>query len=242
MADLPSAMPATYATAAEPAIGATKQAERDFEDFARGQLSEIEPAAPAEEPQPKIDRSQADVADGPMKGVGSSVLDELLDSEKQLDQRPAPAVADMDDQDIAKWVEELGAEIDQLDMVATPDDRDKSKARTEDELDGDIPSILNELDDQLGATDAIDDRASGPVKLEPLDEPEQLDALADLPTPEHAGSNAEDDTFKMSLDLARAYLEIGDSDGARDMLKQALSGARDPDQRRQIEELLRQVD
>jgi FimV-like protein len=247
MADLPSAMPATYATAAEPAFGATKQAERDFEDFARGQVSEIEPAAPAEEPQPKFDRSQADVADGPMKGVGSSVLDELLDSEKQLDQRPAPAVADMDDQDIAKWVEELGAEIDQLDMVATPDDRDKSKARTEkarteDELDGDIPSILNELDDQLGATDAIDDRASGPVKLEPLDEPEQLDALADLPTPEPAGSNAEDDTFTMSLDLARAYLEIGDSDGARDMLKQALSGARDPDQRRQIEELLRQVD
>ena len=41
--------------------------------------------------------------------------------------------------------------------------------------------------------------------------------------------------------LARAYLEIGDREGARDMLQQALSGARDPDHRRQIEELLQQI-
>ena len=56
-----------------------------------------------------------------------------------------------------------------------------------------------------------------------------------------ADESSEDDAFGMSLDLARAYLEIGDQDGARDMLKQALTGARDPDHREQIEELLAQI-
>ena len=242
MADLPSATPASYAAASEPAREEIRQAQRDFEDFARGPATESAPASPAAEPLPEVDRAQADIADRQMTSASDSVLDELLDSEKRLDKRPAPAAADMDDRDIEKWVEELDAEIDQLDMVANPGDRNSAKARPDAALDGDIPSILNELDDQLGTTDALDERTGGPVKLEPLDEPEQLDALADLPTPEPAGSDVEDDTFTMSLDLARAYLEIGDDDGARDMLKQALSGARDPDQRRQIEELLKQID
>ena len=50
------------------------------------------------------------------------------------------------------------------------------------------------------------------------------------------------DEVGTKLDLARAYLEIGDQEGAKDMLKQALVGARDPDHRRQIEELLQQID
>ena len=60
-------------------------------------------------------------------------------------------------------------------------------------------------------------------------------------TTEAADEPTEDDAFGMSLDLARAYLEIGDQEGARDMLKQALTGARDPDHREQIEELLAQI-
>ena len=55
-------------------------------------------------------------------------------------------------------------------------------------------------------------------------------------------AQAEDDTFNMSLDLARAYLEIGDQEGAKDMLNQALASSRDPGHRRQIEELLKQID
>jgi pilus assembly protein FimV len=50
-----------------------------------------------------------------------------------------------------------------------------------------------------------------------------------------------EETFLMSLDLARAYFEIGDREEAKDMLDRALTGARDPDQRRQIEELLQQI-
>ena len=66
--------------------------------------------------------------------------------------------------------------------------------------------------------------------------------MDDTPPPADEGPIEEDDNFKMSLDLARAYLEIGDNDGARDMLKQALSSARNPEHRRQIEELLQQID
>ena len=67
-----------------------------------------------------------------------------------------------------------------------------------------------------------------------------LSGVAEVSEPSAAGH--EDDTFNMSLDLARAYLEIGDQEGAREMLEQALSGARDPDHRRQIEDLLQQID
>ena len=92
------------------------------------------------------------------------------------------------------------------------------------DLDDDIPSILTELDDQLSTTDTTVADQPAPIELEPVDD------------------ITEDDAFRMSLDLARAYLEIGDQEGARDMLKQALSGARDPEHRRQIEELLGQID
>ena len=91
-------------------------------------------------------------------------------------------------------------------------------------LDDDIPSLLTELDDQLSGERPSDTPTPAPIKLEPV------------------GHAEEDDTFSMSLDLARAYLEIGDQDGARDMLKQALAGARDPDHQRQIKELLAQID
>ena len=91
--------------------------------------------------------------------------------------------------------------------------------------DEDIPSILTELDDQLASSKPEGITPSTDVEMEPLDEEYE-----------------EDDTFTMSLDLARAYLEIGDQEGARDMLKQALSGAHDPEHRRQIEELLQQID
>jgi pilus assembly protein FimV len=183
-----------------------------------------------------------------------SLLDQVLDENKLLDKRPGGRPAsDYSDDDIAAWIKELGAEVDHVEEQSANDE-----ALVDDD---DIPSILNELDDQLGGRETT---ATPPrIHLEPLDGasgtddevPELLHEIDDqLAAP--GGTGAPDQTgtakpvpddfaeqaFSMSLDLARAYLEIGDPDGARDMLQQALSGARDPNHRRQIEEMLKQID
>jgi len=161
---------------------------------------------------PPSTRADADIEDG----ISESLLNEVLDDKELLadDDLPDRKEADFSDDDIASWVAELGKDTDNVETQSANDERIP--------LDDEIPDILTELDDQLSG----DKEAALPpvVELEPASEP------------------VEDDTFSMSLDLARAYLEIGDQEGARDMLKQALSGARDPDHRRQIEELLAQID
>ncbi len=137
---------------------------------------------------------------------------------------------DFSEDDLASWVAELEDEAERADL----ENLDEGPIRLDDE----IPSILTELDDQL---------SSATPKHSPLPEPLALDLDDGDATDDRGEATAqaedlgEDDAFGMSLDLARAYLEIGDQDGARDMLKQALTGARDPDHREQIEELLAQI-
>jgi FimV-like protein len=142
------------------------------------------------------------------------LLDEVLQEGKQPTGSPARG-GDFTDEDIASWVAELGAEADRGEVRSANDDQ----LETEE----DIPGILNELDDQLTRSETAESSPASGIELEPLD------------------GTSESDAFNMSLDLARAYLEIGDQEGARDMLQQALAGARDPDHRRQIEELLQQI-
>jgi pilus assembly protein FimV len=148
-------------------------------------------------------------------GLTGSLTDNIVDDDRRSTDRPqaGDTAADYSDEDIASWIEELGAEHRGPGMNGQSE-RD----------DADVPSLLTELDDRLAsAAPAGPPASSGAVP--PADEVE-----------------GEDETFAMSLDLARAYLEIGDHDGARDMLEQALSGARSPEHQRQIEELLRQID
>jgi len=245
MADLPSAPPPSYAPAREPAREEIKQAQRDFRELAKEPSPGVEPAAEAK-PLPEIDDADAKAVESRMADISNSMLDELLDEGKDLGQRPPAGTPDFDDREIATWVEELGSEIDQLELPDSESaaDTGKPKARkpaASDDIDDDIPSLLNELDGQLSSADSTVSSTSSGIDLEPIDEPVQLDALDDVVPPPSGQPIEEDDTFTMSLDLARAYLEIGDNDGARDMLKQALAGARNPDHRRQIEELLEQI-
>jgi FimV-like protein len=200
-----------------------RQAEEDFRRLAEKQLSE--PAAiEAKQELPELDVPVYKEADEDIQdGITESLLNEVLEDNKQLADHPTTTVvkeSDFSDDDIASWVAELGAEAEQAETQSANDERFP--------VDDDIPSILTELDDQLSQEKPSAMRTPAPIQLEPVSDP--------------VSDPGEDDTFSMSLDLARAYLEIGDQEGARDMLKQALSGARDPDHRRQIEELLQQID
>jgi pilus assembly protein FimV len=192
-----------------------REAEEDFRRLAEQEL--MESAAEIEEELPGLEVSTtARRADARIDDGSDPVLNELGDNADKPQARRTVRESDFSEDDIASWVAELGTEAEHVDGQSANDEQVS--------LDDDIPSLLTELDDQLSGERPSDTPTPAPIQLEPVS---------------HAD---EDDTFSMSLDLARAYLEIGDQDGARDMLKQALAGARDPDHQRQIKELLAQID
>lgn len=201
-----------------PESSALKEAEEDFRKLSREPLRPAASLGDAAEELPELDISKpAAHSDEIHDGITDSLLDEMLDNNKQLKsstQSSGPE-SEFSDDDIASWIKELGAEVERSEPRSANDEKLTS--------DEDIPSILTELDDQLTSADTTTMPQAPSIQLDPIDEPH------------------EDDTFTMSLDLARAYLEIGDQEGASDMLKQALSGARNPEHRRQIEELLKQI-
>lgn len=222
IADLPPVNREThmaYRAETTPAAAEMKQAARDLRVAAREAPPLIdEVVQPAELPEVEIPRAQSKARGEETVGGGltNSLLDTMIDESKLLNDHPELADHDdISDEDIASWVAELGAEAERAELRSANDERVP--------LDDDIPSILTELDDQLTSAEPVEAPRTAGINLEPVDEV------------------TEDDAFSMSLDLARAYLEIGDQEGARDMLQQALAGARNPDHRRQIEELLQQI-
>ena len=219
LADLPTTRnnSALYEASQAPAQEEIKKAEEDFRNLHQAPPPPETKEEPAEAPLPDVDIEEvARVEKQAREGLTNSLLDQMLEKEEHLTSTKPTEEPNISDDDIASWVEELDAEVERSQPQSANDDKL--------ELNDDIPSILTELDDQL--TSANPDSTVTPANIE-------LDPIQEGP---------EDDTFRMSLDLARAYLEIGDQDGARDMLKQALASARDPNHRAQIEELLSQID
>lgn len=205
-----------------------ERAEKDFQELEERELAPV--AETTEEPQelPQLDIGEVTQIESEMnEGLANTLLDEMIEKQEALDRQreTAAGTTEFSDEDIASWVQELSddTETDEhgseeaevsLTTVDLPDPPELDTSP-------DVPEIIDNLDQQL---------VSGEVSELQLDEVEEADEAL-----------VEDDAFSMSLDLARAYLEIGDQDGAKDMLKQALSGARDPDHRRQIEDLLAQI-
>jgi len=185
---------------------------------ARSMHTPLDDAPPAAEPMRDRDNGRAATDPDIDDGITDTLLNDMLEESELLAEEPKRSDADseINDTDITSWITEMGSKAPQAQSMDA-----KGSAQTDDE---DIPSILTELDDQLSSAAPAELSPSSSVQLDPVDD------------------EGEDETFAMSLDLARAYLEIGDQEGARDMLEQALSVAHNPDHRRQIEELLQQID
>ncbi len=225
-AELPpvAASAATASKAPAPEASDMRSAEQDFRALADAQLPDSEPSDAVGAELPEVDREHISDIDRleDHEELTDSVLAEMLEESRLVPEAPttSDSEADFDDDDIASWIKELGHESEPA----------ESHSANDEQLgDDEIPSILTELDDQLGSTNSPEIAPPPSIHLEPVDDP-----VAEPPL--------EDDTFKMSLDLARAYLEIGDQEGAKDMLKQALAGTRNPEHRQQIQELLEQID
>ncbi len=218
LAELPEVRNSTppYAAAGAADSRGLRREQRSFQAVAQEPPPGIKEIAIDETELPELDIPVARVTREDIDGGASGpLIDDIVDDSRLLIDRPQAdaTTPGYSDDDIASWIKELGTEAE----------RGSQDAHAEQvQGDDDVPSLLTELDDRLASTPS--------------------EGLSDTGGTQPSEDDGEDETFAMSLDLARAYLEIGDHEGARDMLQQALAGARSPTHRRQIEELLQQID
>lgn len=239
---------------------ALKKAEEDFRKLAREKLSQpVDTGLDLEELSEFELLAGVSGGGGLPEGTGHRLPDDIDAGHKRLDARSEPnASATMfSNDDIDSWVRELGVELEQT---------EKGLAENEQLVDGnDADSPLTASKDPSVLRGSMDGPRPADIDLEPIGEadvdrlaangearevlaeledqlaPVDTSALPHTANVEQIDDNFAEQAFSMSLDLARAYLEIGDQEGAKDMLEQALDGAHDPDHQRQIKEMLRQI-
>lgn len=146
---------------------------------------------------------------------------------------------DTSEVEFASWVAELDEDLEQPEEQAAYNDAIELLNDQPDQLDDDIPSFPIELDDPVSAEVPVHAPIPAPIELGSINDTDGDAGLSDHVDP--ISDIGEDDDFSLSLDLARAYLEIGDQEGAEEILKRALAGAPDPEPRRQMEELLTRI-
>ena len=153
--------------------------------------------------------------------TGSQALDDLAELELDLDD------GDLDATDEASVPP---SPVDDLDLGDLDLDAD-------DEIDGDLPDIdLDDfdldLDDEPADATAADTSAAfsddGESSLEAAINEDDLDFLS------------EDDEVATKLDLARAYMDMGDMDGARDILQEVMEQGSD-EQKAEAQSLIDQA-
>ncbi|AHL76035.1 peptigoglycan-binding protein LysM [Stutzerimonas stutzeri] len=176
----------------------------------------------------------------PSKSDEVSLEDELAGFSLDLDDQPATSprndelISDLEDEpsksDTLESVDDFDFELsDSVQPADMPDEFDLSLAdeATEDATPERFSSELDEVEAEL--EDLSRD-------VEPLDQPEPLAAMV---APVDPASEAVDDDFDFfsdtdetttKLDLARAYIDMGDAEGARDILDEVMSEGSDTQQ------------
>jgi len=234
----------------------------DFADLSFDELPSAEPAVATEDPRFDLDLSETPAAsedpfadldlqlDAPAETAPLADEDFML----SLDDEPTAAAP-------ASETADLGSELD-LDSaldggeLELPADFDLSVP--EDNLsldeaplsDAESDAFLAELDDVGGELDSLAADLEAPAQEAPLAafEPEPVAEPAPVPAADPLTSAALDgdddfdflsgtDETATKLDLARAYIDMGDAEGARDILDEVLSEGNDA-QRNEARELL----
>lgn len=133
-------------------------------------------------------------------------------------------------------------------MPLDADDTDITIESVADDLDDfiDVPLAENgelpELDEHLLPNQETADGASGKSRDEVAEFWEHLD-IPDLQDPEQETPVTEDDdqSLEILLEMARAYVELGDRDEAVNILNQALASADTADKRERIQRVLGEI-
>ncbi|WP_298447274.1 FimV/HubP family polar landmark protein [uncultured Marinobacter sp.] len=193
---------------------------------------------------------EADVESLDLDSLDESFLDEL---DAELDK-----VAGEDDELAGEEMEESTLDDLELDVsdedLALMEEFSDAAESDSDSLEGDELSLDDELslEDELGLEDALESEADESLLDEdlPIASEEVRDTVVKPPLSEiHEDDLGDDDDFDFlagtdeaatKLDLARAYIEMGDNDGARDILEEvALEG--NGEQKAEAQDLLKNL-
>nr|WP_314616296.1 FimV/HubP family polar landmark protein [uncultured Pseudomonas sp.] len=198
--------------------------------------------APVPEPEPEIDATPQTDADEDFEALLAQAqaepqsIDDLADFDLDVGEPVSPVEAPEEPVDVAAELAAFDAipEFDPISELELPEDFDLSLS-----LDDESPaakSFASELDDVNAELDKLSQSLESP-SLEPhftaadaAQEPEPLD---DLDFDFFSGS----DEVATKLDLARAYIDMGDHQGARDILDEVVKDG-DDTQRLEAEEML----
>jgi pilus assembly protein FimV len=181
------------------------------------------------------------------KGVepaGQAQADDLSPDSLDLDTMMAEAEAavDQDDSlinlDSGFSADELQAQLDELsDLSAFDSDLDASaEVRAVD-----APSILGLVAEDRGVSpDGLDQPLNLDRVFDTAEDGDELSELIGLDQPQGLDEPAGEDEVATKLDLARAYVDMGDDDGARSILEEVVVEGNDG-QRGDAEQLLQRL-
>ncbi len=163
-------------------------------------------------------------------------LDEIEDQVSDLELEPGTAVGEDDlSEELDIGLEKDGEELD-IDFGEDDGDLSDVEELTLDELDLDLDgSDLDLGDEDVAEEEAVDEQPAATEAEEAAEEKaEEIEDVLELETDDlFAG----EDSVGTKIDLARAYLDMGDPDGAKGMLEEAIDEGTE-EQRREAERLL----
>lgn len=177
--------------------------------------------------------------------------DEEMVSEKQSldDDFDLSLPDDAPEENLVAEFEALSEPVEQGDLVAPASEEPEAEAIAAEEDFGFSDEDLAGFEEQLSESIAADEAVRAPE----TEESELTDALdpfaADVPTNEAMGESMEDefdflsgtDECATKLDLARAYIDMGDEEGARDILAEVVDEG-DDQQKQDARDMLGQLD
>ncbi|MFT0518400.1 FimV/HubP family polar landmark protein [Pseudomonas faucium] len=198
--------------------------------------------APVPEPEPEIDATAQTDADEDFEALLAQAqaepqsIDDLADFDLDVGEPVSPVEVPEEPVDVAAELAAFDAipEFDPISELELPEDFDLSLS-----LDDESPaakSFASELDDVNAELDKLSQSLESPsleqhfTAADAAQEPEPLD---DLDFDFFSGS----DEVATKLDLARAYIDMGDHQGARDILDEVVKDG-DDTQRLEAEEML----
>ena len=207
------------------------------------------------EPAPDQDAGQSAAAEAARADTGEALLDfdpaaAATQKEDDMAIAPEPGEAPEANQIAIAPAAEADADIE-LDLSEL-DTAPKPLAAPDVEADDGIDLDLSELDTPPVKTDDAPDALSRPEDMAaadpgkaagsaqpPVDNDEEIETVL-IPRADQPREQSPEDQIATQLDLARAYIEIGDKESAKDILDEVMAKG-NADQRQQAEELSGQI-
>ena len=171
-----------------------------------------------------------------------------------LDQAADESPADEAEGEQVESIEELEAALDEAESLDIDFEEETGADQAADDAEDEATVMLDSVDEAVDETVQVD-LASEAVDLDfNVDEGEQTgdaetadntadQSLGDLPEEEEFDLSSLDDVDEVStkLDLARAYLDMGDHEGTRDILQEVLADGNEA-QKKEAQELMDQLE